>query len=154
MNQELVEQLREFAIQMQSIMAKQIENTMIRQIQVFATLPHPMALQAFTSGMHNIMAEQAQMFTASMQKPMANQVEEFSASMQRIMAEQMQMFAASTHSPSMEEIEAFTATMRSVMEEQLNLTLEMQKIMTKQLEVFANNLQETVTGLLPNDKPD
>ncbi|MCB1904378.1 MAG: hypothetical protein KDI18_09875, partial [Gammaproteobacteria bacterium] len=102
MYRSLTEQMQSFSLAIQQAMIRNVQSTLVKQLEIFQAMQKPFVSQGLKLGssMQHIMLEQIRMLNTGLQTPMAEQLNEFSSSVQRIMAEQLQIFAASTPSPT------------------------------------------------------
>ena len=146
----LTEQMQGFSLAMQQTMAEHVKNTLLKQIEVFQSVQKPIVKQGLTlsTNLRHIMLEQVNVLAAGMQAPMAEQLSRYSSSVQRIMAEQLQIFAVNTPNPTPDQMQEFIDSVQSVVAEQMKFTVEMQKLLTEQMQQFTENLRKSLVDLI------
>ena len=150
MYRSLTEQMQSFSLAIQQAMIKNVQSTLVKQLEIFQAMQKPFVSQGLKLGssMQHIMLEQIRMLNTGLQTPMAEQLNEFSSSVQRIMAEQLQIFAASTPSPTPAQMQEFIEGVQAVVAEQMKFTNEMQKLLSEQMQQFTENLQSSLADLV------
>ncbi|MCP5417465.1 MAG: hypothetical protein H6965_10275 [Chromatiaceae bacterium] len=146
----LTEQMLGFSLAMQQTMAKHVNNTLVKQIEVFQSIQKPIVKQGLTlnTNLQHIMQEQVKVLAAGMQAPLTEQLNRYSSSVQRIMAEQLQIFAVNTPNPTSDQMQEFIDSVQSVVAEQMKFTVEMQKLLTEQMQQFTENLRKSLADLI------
>ena len=117
----LTEQMQGFSLAMQQTMAKHVNNTLVKQIEVFQSIQKPIVKQGLTlnTNLQHIMQEQVKVLAAGMQAPLTEQLNRYSSSVQRIMAERLQIFAVNTPNPTPDQMQEFIDSLQSVVADQM-----------------------------------
>ena len=87
MYRSLTEQMQSFSLAIQQAMIRNVQSTLVKQLEIFQAMQKPFVSQGLKLGssMQHIMLEQIRMLNTGLQTPMAEQLNEFSSSVQRIM---------------------------------------------------------------------